>query len=178
VDAVTNEIVQSWGRLDALICNAGVTADGSLALMSDDDWQRVLEVNLKGAFHCSRAALRPMLAQRDGHIIFISSFSGRVGTRGQTNYAAAKAGLIGLSQSLAREAGPRNVRANAVLPGVLPTPMTGGLEAATLASFVSANTLGRINTLDEVARFIAFLTATQNISGQIFQLDSRVAPWT
>ncbi len=175
---VMDEIMQRWGRLDALICNAGLTADGPLALMSDDDWDRVLEVNLKGAFHCSRAALRPMIAQRDGHIVHLSSFSGRAGARGQANYAAAKAGLLGLTQSLAREAGSRNIRVNAVLPGVLPTRMTAGLDPVTMAGFAKANALDRINTLDEVARFIAFLTSTQNISGQIFQLDSRIAPWT
>lgn len=178
VNARIEEVVQQWGGLDALICNAGITADRVLALMSNDDWQHVLEVNLKGAFHCSRAALRPMLAQRDAHIVLVSSFSGRVGARGQANYAAAKAGLIGLTQSLAREAGPRNVRVNAVLPGVLPTRLTAGLDATTMAGFAKANVLGRSNTLDEVARFIVFLTTTRNISGQVFQLDSRIACWT
>lgn len=177
-DAAIDEVVRRWGRVDALISNAGVTADGTLAPMSDDDWNRVIDVNLKGAFLGARAALRPMIAQRDGHIIHVGSFSGRVGARGQANYAAAKAGLIGLTQSLAREAGARNIRVNAVLPGVLPTPMTAGLEAATMAEFTRANALGRTNTLDEVARFMVFLAATQNISGQVFQLDSRIAPWT
>ena len=177
-ETAITEIMHRWGRLDALICNAGLTADGPLALMSDEDWDRVLEVNLKGAFLCSRAALRPMIAQGDGHIVHLSSFSGRAGARGQANYSAAKAGLIGLAQSLAQEVGAHNIRVNAVLPGVLPTRMTAGLDSMTMAGFTKANALGRINTLDEVARFIAFLTSTQNISGQIFQLDSRIAPWT
>jgi 3-oxoacyl-[acyl-carrier protein] reductase len=118
------------------------------------------------------------MRQRDGHIINISSHAGKGGARGQSNYAAAKAGLLGLTQSLARELGSRNVRANAVLPGVLPTRMTAKLSADQMEGFAAANALGRINSLDEVARFIVFLTGTQNISGQVFQLDSRIAPWT
>jgi 3-oxoacyl-[acyl-carrier protein] reductase len=119
-----------------------------------------------------------MLKQRDGHIINISSFSARCGPAGQANYAAAKAGLIGLTTSLAREAGSRNIRVNAVLPGVLPTPMTAGLSEARLRELAAANGLGRLNSAAEVARFIAFLATTQNISGQLFQLDSRIGRWT
>ena len=178
VEAVIEEIAQRCGRLDALVCNAGVTADGPLARMADHEWDHVLQVNLTGAFHCSRAALRLMLPQRDGHIIHISSYSGRVGARGQTNYAAAKAGLLGLTQALAKEVGGDGIHVNAVLPGVLPTPMTASLGAAAMAEFAQANTLGRINSPDEVARFIAFLATTRNISGQVFQLDSRIAGWT
>ncbi len=167
-----------WGRLDVLINNAGVTADQLVERMSDEDWDKVLAVNLKGAFLCSQAVLRPMIKQRDGHIINLTSFSGLCGARGQANYAAAKAGLFGLTQSLAREVGSRNLRVNAVLPGVLPTPMTARLTESQLAAFAAANALGRLNSVAEVARFIVFLAGTQNISGQVFQLDSRVAPWT
>ena len=119
-----------------------------------------------------------MLRQRHGHIINVSSYSGRVGARGQTNYAAAKAGLLGLTQSLAREVGSRNVRVNAVLPGVLPTAMTAALGPETQAAFAAANALGRINSIAEVARFIVFLATLENVSGQLFQLDSRIARWT
>ena len=119
-----------------------------------------------------------MLRQRDGHIINISSFSGRAGARGQTSYAAAKAGLFGLTSSLALEVGSRNIRVNAVLPGVLPTAMTAHLKPGELDDFANANALKRINSLDEVARFIAFLAAMRNVSGQIFQLDSRISRWT
>jgi 3-oxoacyl-[acyl-carrier protein] reductase len=146
--------------------------------MAETAWQRVLDVNLKGAFLCSQAVCRRMIKQRDGHIINISSSSGRAGQRGQANYAAAKAGLFGLTTSLAREVGSRNVRVNAVLPGVLPTKMTAKRSEAEMQEFAEANALGRINSLDEVARFVAFLAGTKNISGQLFQLDSRIAPWT
>ena len=175
---VVPDILQRWQRIDALINNAGLTADELSGQLSDDDWDRVLAVNLKGAFLCSQAVLRPMLKQRDGHIINISSFSGRCGARGQANYAAAKAGLLGLTTSLAKEVGSRNVRVNAVLPGVLPTRMTKLLDDAQLSAFATANALGRINSVAEVARFTVFLAAMQNVSGQLFQLDSRIAAWT
>jgi len=172
------EVIKRFTRIDTLINNAGVTADAPLAHLGDEDWARVLDVNLRGAFACARAVSRTMMRQRDGHIINISSHAGRCGARGQANYSAAKAGLLGLTQSMARELGSRNVRVNAVLPGVLPTRMTAKLSAAQMEGFTQANTLGRINSLDEVARFIVFLAGTQNISGQIFQLDSRIVPWT
>ena len=177
VQAAVKQFIVRWSRVDALINNAGVTADGLVSTMSDDDWDRVVDVNLKGAFLCSQAVLPTMLKQRDGHIINISSFAAR-GQRGQAGYAAAKAGLIGLTTSLAREAGPRNIRVNAVLPGVLPTPMTARLSEARLSELAAANALGRLNSLAEVARFIAFLATTRNISGQLFQLDSRIGRWT
>lgn len=186
LDVTSREAVQSgvaqilsrWQRLDLLINNAGNTADNLSWQLTDEDWQRVLDVHLKGAFLCAQAALRPMLQQRDGHILNIASFSARTGNRGQANYAAAKAALLGLTTSLAKEAGLRNVRVNALLPGVLPTPMTASLTPKQVAAFAEANALGRLNELDEVARFAAFLAGTRNISGQCFQLDSRIARWT
>lgn len=170
------DVVTRWGRLDALVNNAGVTADQLLVQTREADWDRVLDVNLKGAFLCSQAVIRQMLHQRDGHIINIASFAGRVGARGQAAYAAAKAGLIGLTDALAKEVGSRNVRVNAVLPGVLPTPMTANLSKDALDQFAAANALGRLNSIEEVARFIVFLASLQNVSGQLFQLDSRIAP--
>ena len=172
------KLLARWGRLDALINNAGLTADQPSWQISDEDWEKVLSVNLKGAFLCAQAAVRPMLKQRDGHIINLGSFSGRSGGRGQANYAAAKAGLLGLTAALAQEVGSRNVRVNTVLPGVLPTPMTAKLTEAQRAEFATANALGRLNSIAEVARFIVFLAGMQNVSGQLFQLDSRVARWT
>jgi len=170
------DVVTRWGRLDALVNNAGVTADQLLVQTSEADWDRVLDVNLKGAFLCSQAVIRQMLHQRDGHIINIASFAGRVGARGQAAYAASKAGLLGFTEALAKEVGSRNVRVNAVLPGVLPTPMTANLSMDALDQFAAANALGRLNSIQEVARFIVFLASLQNVSGQLFQLDSRITP--
>jgi 3-oxoacyl-[acyl-carrier protein] reductase len=173
-----DQVLRRWTRLDVLINNAGVTSDQASFEMDEEGWDRVIGVNLTGAFLCSQAVCRAMIKQREGQIINVSSFSGRAGQRGQANYAAAKAGLFGLTTSLARELGSRNVRVNAVLPGVLPTKMTAGLSEAERQQFAEANTLGRINSLEEVARFVVFLAGTKNISGQVFQLDSRISPWT
>jgi 3-oxoacyl-[acyl-carrier protein] reductase len=178
VAAAVARVRQRWGAIQVLINNAGLTADQSVWQLSETDWDRVLAVNLKGAFLCSQAVLPAMVQQRDGQIINVASFSARHGTRGQANYAAAKAGLIGLTQSLAKEVGPCNIRVNAVLPGVLPTPMTAPLGGKRLAELAQMNALGRLNSVAEVARFMAFLASLQNVSGQLFQLDSRIAPWT
>jgi 3-oxoacyl-[acyl-carrier protein] reductase len=118
-----------------------------------------------------------MIDQGGGQIINISSHAGRHGAPGQAGYAAAKAGLIGLTAALAREAGPANVRVNAVLPGVMPTPMTSRLAQPQLARYAAANALGRLNDPAEVAAFVAFLAGMRNVSGQLFQLDSRISPW-
>ena len=177
VERAFAEVVERFGRLDVLINNAGVTADAPLSQLSEEAWDRALDVNLRGAFLCSKAAARQMIRQRDGHIINISSHAARRGPRGQANYAAAKAGLVGLTQSLAKELGSRNVRVNAIFPGVMPTRMTAALSEEQRIEFAKANALGRINSVEEVARFIVFLASTQNISGQVFQLDSRIAPW-
>ncbi len=177
-EAASQQILARWGRIDVLINNAGVTADGLTWQIGEDDWDKILAVNLKGAFLCSQAVIGQMIKQRDGHIINMASLSGRSGTRGQANYAAAKAGLFGLTQSLAREVGSRSVRVNAIVPGVLPTPMTAGLGEQRLAQFAAANVLGRLNTVAEAARFVVFLAGMQNVSGQLFQLDSRICRWS
>lgn len=171
-------VLQEWGALACLVNNAGVAADDSVARLSDEAWQRVLDVNLRGAFLCARAIAREMASARDGHILNIASFAARRGTRGQSAYAAAKAGLIGLTQSLARELGRRNVRVNAVLPGVLPTGMTAGLTTAQWDALAGENVLGRVGALAEAARFVVFLAGMRHVSGQVFQLDSRIARWT
>jgi len=175
-NAVEKTLAQ-WQRIDVLVNNAGVARDAALPQMDDEAWEQILAVNLKGAFLCAQAVSRAMIKQRNGHIINVSSFSGRAGQRGQTNYAAAKAGQFGLTTALARELGSRNVRVNAILPGILPTQMTASRSPDEMQHFAAANALGRINSVDEVARFIVFLAGTQNISGQLFQLDSRIAPW-
>lgn len=178
VAAVLDEVLHRFGRIDTLINNAGITTDALVAQLSPQAWQEVIDVNLKGAFLCAQAALPPMLLRGDGQIINISSFSGRVGRAGQANYAASKAALLGLTQSLAKEVGARNVRVNAVLPGFLRTQLVGDLTEEQLAVHAAANALGRLNELAEVSRFLVFLAGTRNISGQVFQLDSRIAPWT
>src|SRR5688572_18446206 len=177
VRSAVQKVIDQWQRVDVLVNNAGVAHDAALPQMDDEAWDRILAVNLKGAFLCAQAVSRAMIKQRNGHIINVSSFSGRAGQRGQANYAAAKAGQFGLTTALARELGSRNVRVNAILPGVLPTKMTASRSPDEMQQFAAANALGRINSVDEVARFIVFLAGTQNISGQLFQLDSRIASW-
>lgn len=176
-DAAVAGAVRRWGRLDVLVNNAGVTEDGLLAGMRDEAWDRVLDVHLKGAFLCCRAAMPVMLKQGEGHILNIGSYSGRVGGRGQANYAAAKAGLIGLSLSLAREVATAGVRVNAVLPGVLPTRMTESLSAEARDALVAQNLLRRMNNLEEVSGWIVELAGTRDVSGQVVQWDSRPVRW-
>jgi 3-oxoacyl-[acyl-carrier protein] reductase len=148
--------------------------------MTESEFSDVLDVHLKGAFLCSQAALKLMVKQRAGHIIHIGSYSALSGPAGQANYAAAKAGIIALTQSIAAEYGQRGIRANCVLPGFLDTKMTQHLLAdeTQRQSVLAVHTLGRLNTPAEAARFIAFLHTMENISGQVFQLDSRISRWT
>lgn len=178
VALAVDAVLKRFGRIDLLVNNAGYNHNALLAQFDSEEWDKVLDANLRGAFLCSQAVIRTMLKQRAGHIINISSFAARSGPRGQTAYTAAKAALIGFTQALAKEAGSRNVCVNAILPGVLPTTMTQGLPPEVMEEFAQANALGRINDIAEVARCIAFLAGTANISGQVFQLDSRIAPWT
>lgn len=167
-------------RLDLLVNNAGIFRDSSLVKMTEEDFEAVLDVNLKGAFLCTQAALKLMSRQREGHIINIGSYSALSGPAGQANYAAAKAGLIALTQSTAKEYGSRNIRANCVLPGFLETKMTRHLleDAAWKEHLLSQHTLGCLNTPQDAARFILMLHSMPAVSGQVFQLDSRVRRWT
>jgi 3-oxoacyl-[acyl-carrier protein] reductase len=167
-------------QLDLLVHAAGITRDALMLKMSEEDFSQVLEVNLKGAFLCSQAALKIMLRQRCGHLVHIGSFSALDGPAGQANYAAAKAGLIGLTQSLAAEYGPRGIRTNCVLPGFLDTKMTRHLlqDEAHARHILATHALGRLNTVQDAARFIAFLDSLPHVSGQVFQLDSRLHTWT
>jgi len=165
--------------LDLLICNAGLVLDESAVKMTEENFSRVLDVCLKGAFLCSREALEKMSRQRSGHIVFIGSYSALRGPAGQGNYAAAKAGMIALMQSLATEYGGRNIRVNCILPGFMETRMTAHLTEEAKDAFRQAHALGRFNTVMEVARFVAFLDASlPHTSGQIFNLDSRRHRWT
>ncbi len=165
-------------RLDVLIANAGLTRDGAVTGLSVEDFDTVVDTNLRGTFLCARAALKLMIKQRSGHILFIGSRAAKYGTRGQSAYAAAKAGLVGLAQSLAREYGPRNIRCNVVLPGFLETPMTASLSAERREAVRGEHALGRFNTAENAAHFIAVLARLDHVSGQVFTLDSRIDRWT
>lgn len=167
--------VQSrWGRLDLLIHNAGIRRDALVIKMSEEAWNDVIDTHLTGAFHCLSSAAGLMKAQKGGHMILISSIGGLQGRIGQANYAAAKAGLLGLMRSAAREWGPWNIRANAVLPGFQFTEMTQSLSLENRQALIDQNVLGRPSSMEEVTGFVQWLAMTQNISGQVFNLDNRI----
>lgn len=183
LDVTSAASVAGWftrlAALDLLVCNAGLRRDQSVARMEPADFAAVLEVNLAGAFRAARAALALMTPRRAGHIVFVGSFSALSGPAGQSNYAAAKAGLIGLTLSLAREYGSRNLRVNCVLPGFLETRMTAALADDRRAEFRRSHALGRFNTPAAAARFVRFLHLEMpHTSGQVFSLDSRPRRWT
>lgn len=173
VEAAVASIHERWGGIDVLVNNAGATADAALWRMTPEQWEAVMSVNLKGAFYCCRACAVGMAERGRGQVINIASHAGRRGAKGQANYAAAKAGLIGLTQSLAFELGPSGVQANAVLPGVLRTRMTDDLPDEVVADLRQANVLGRFGQVAEVARFVVLLAALRQVSGQVFALDGR-----
>ncbi len=175
--AAVDLFVKGHARIDLLINNAAVTEDRTISRMSEAEWDHVLDVNAKGAFLCARSVLRKMLRQRCGHIINISSYAALRPPVGQANYASAKAALIALTQSLAAEAGGRSVRVNCVLPGFLETKMTKRVSDSVRERAKQAHVLGRFNRVCDAARFIVFLDTMEAVSGQVFQLDSRLRPW-
>jgi len=164
-------------RLDFLVCNAGAIDDRPLPAMTEESWNRIIAVNLSGAFLCCRAGL-PLLSRQGGQIVLIGSRAGRRGGAGNSHYAAGKAGLIGLAQSVAREGGADNVRCNVVLPGFLETKMTAPLPDAVRETARALHVLGRFNSVEEAARGIAFVASLEHVSGQVFQFDSRIDRWT
>ena len=165
------------GPIDALVLNAGITRDGLFMRMSSEDWQSVIDTNLTGAFYVTRAALRGMLKRRGGSIVAVSSVVGLTGNPGQANYAAAKAGLIGMVKSLAREAGGRGVRVNAVAPGYIATDMTADLPDATRDQILGATPLGRLGTPEDVAGVVSFLCsdAAGFITASVISIDGGLA---
>ena len=175
VDGMIEAALTRWERVDVLVNNAGITRDSLAVRMSEQDWDDVLATNLTGPFHCIRAVSRAMTRQRSGHIISLASLTGLQGRAGQVNYAAAKAGLIGLTRSTAKELGRFNIRANAVLPGFLATDMGNSAPETVRERVAEENALGRTSTQEEVADFIYHLSLMQHVSGQVFNLDSRIA---
>jgi 3-oxoacyl-[acyl-carrier protein] reductase len=159
VDALIDAIVKSDGGLHVLVNNAGITRDQLAMRMKDDDWDAVIETNLKAVFRCSRAVLRTMMKQRQGRIINITSVVGASGNPGQANYAAAKAGVAGMTRSLARELGSRNITVNCIAPGFIATDMTADLPEAQRAALLSQIPLGRLGSPDEIAHAVAFLAS-------------------
>jgi len=177
-EAQIESYFSSVKQLDVLIANAGLTRDGAVTGLSAEDFSEAVNTNLRGAFFCARSAVKLMVKQRSGHIILIGSRAAKCGTRGQSAYAAAKAGLVGFGQSLAKEYGARNIRCNIVLPGFLETRMTESLSAERREVVRAEHALGRFNTPANAARFIAFLSRLDHVSGQVFTLDSRIDRWT
>jgi 3-oxoacyl-[acyl-carrier protein] reductase len=171
--ALADYAVKQLGRLDILVNNAGITRDGLALRMSEEDWDAVLDTNLKGAFLCAKAALRPMLKQRWGRIVNVSSIAGIVGNAGQANYSAAKAGLIGLTKSLAREVASRNVTVNAVAPGYIPSAIWEDVPEQARQAVLQQVPMGRAGTPEEVAAAIAFLASEEAayITGQVLAID-------
>jgi 3-oxoacyl-[acyl-carrier protein] reductase len=162
-----------WGEIEILVNNAGVTADGLLARMSLEQWQKVIDTNLTGAFAVTRELVRGMLRRRYGRIVTISSVVGLMGNAGQANYAAAKAGLIGFSKSLARELASRNVTVNVVAPGFVETAMTGALPEDTRQKMLADIPAGRFGAAEEIAAAVAYLVSDEAayVTGQVLNVS-------
>jgi 3-oxoacyl-[acyl-carrier protein] reductase len=167
------QILEEFGRVDILVNNAGVTRDGLSMRMSLDDWDTVLDTNLKGAFNFAQALMRPMIKQRSGRIINISSISGLIGNAGQANYAASKAGLIGLTKTLARELASRGITVNAVAPGLIETDMTGVLSEEVRQAILQKVPLGKLGQPEDIAAAVAYLASAEAkyITGQVLTVD-------
>jgi len=173
IDELIEKIFKSEGHIDFLVNNAGITKDNLLLRMKDDEWDAVLTTNLKGAYHCTKAVARWMLKQRSGAIVNITSVVGQMGNAGQANYAAAKAGLIGFTKSVARELASRGIRVNAVAPGFIETDMTKDLPEEMRKRYLEAIPLGRFGRPEEVAEVVCFLLSERAsyITGHVINAD-------
>jgi 3-oxoacyl-[acyl-carrier protein] reductase len=176
IQLVQDEMAK-WGRLDCVIHNAGSTQNARLINVEESQWDETLAIHLKGAFLLSKACVRPMMKQKGGSLIFISSVVATTGNIGQGSYVAAKAGLFGLARSAAREYGSKNIRVNVVCPGFHKTHLSGNLSPEAAEAIQRKHLLNRTTDLQEVADFMVWLAATQTISGQVFNLDSRLPGW-
>jgi len=173
VDTLIKTVLDTWGKVDILINNAGITRDNLLMRMKEDEWDAVLDVNLKGAYHCIKAVTRPMMKARSGRIINVSSVVGLMGNAGQINYAASKSGLIGLTKSVAKELASRNITANAVAPGFIPTDMTADLDENMQEQLIAQIPLGKLGSAEDIAAATAFLASNDAsyITGQVIVVD-------
>ncbi len=173
VEAAVAGVLEAHGRIDAVVNNAGVTRDNLVLRMKDEDWQTVLATNLTGVFLCTQAALRPMLKQRSGRIVNVTSVVGLVGNAGQANYAASKAGVVGFTKSVAREVASRGITVNAVAPGFIDTDMTASMTDKAKATVTAAIPMGRVGNPVDVAGAVAFLIsdAAAYITGQVLGVD-------
>lgn len=169
--ALVTATQEHFGQLDILVNCAGINRDGMVMRMNDESWQRVLDVDLSGAFYCSREAAKIMVRQKSGRIVNISSVVGLMGNAGQANYSAAKAGLIGLTRSLARELASRDITVNAVAPGYIETDMTSGLSDTVKDKAIGQTPLGRFGLPVEVAEVVAFLCTASYVTGQTIAVD-------
>ena len=173
VERLVQAALNAFGRIDVLVNNAGITRDTLLMRMSEDDWDAVLDTNLKSAFLVTKAVMRPMLRQRHGRIVNITSISGVIGNAGQANYSASKAGLIGFTRSTAREVASRNITCNAVAAGVIETEIWRGVPESAIESMLQMIPVGRKGTPEDVAEAVAFLAsdAAAYITGQVLNVD-------
>lgn len=173
VKNMTDQVLKDWGKIDILVNNAGVTRDGLLVRMKEEDWNLVLQVNLHGTFHCTKAVLQPMTKQRSGRIVNIASIVGVMGNAGQANYAASKAAVIGFTKSVAREYASRMVTVNAVAPGFVDTAMTQGLQQEVRDTLLKQIPLGRLGQPADVAEAVRFLASEEAgyITGQVLHVN-------
>jgi len=171
-EIVTNTI-DKWGQIDILVNNAGIARDNIIMRMKEDDWDSVMNINLKGCFNGIKSVARPMIKNKAGRIINITSVIGQIGNAGQSNYAASKAGIMGLTKSMAKELGSRNITVNAVAPGYITTDMTNELNDEVKEQMKSSIPLGRPGTPDDVANLVCFLASDEAgyITGQTFNVD-------
>ena len=167
------DVVEAYGRIDVLVNNAGITRDTLAMRMKDEQWDDVIDTDLSAAFRFARACLRPMMKQRSGRIISITSVVGAMGNPGQVNYAAAKAGLIGLTKALAKEEGPSGITVNCVAPGVIDTDMMASFTAEDKAALAEETPVGRLGTAEEVAKLLLYLAGEDAgyITGQVFGVN-------